>query len=72
MDIFENGVLIGHADEPGPVGEPGLPGADWNGGRGGDRGVAGPDPYAGAKSTVPWYVQQAKRQARRAQKGKVR
>lgn len=27
MDVYENGVVIGHADEPGPPGPPGYAGA---------------------------------------------
>lgn len=52
MDIYENGVCIGHADEPGevgPAGVAGVPGADWNDGKGGDRGPCGPDCHAKCK-----------------------
>lgn len=63
MDIIENGICIG-ADEPG------LPGADWNGGLGGDRGPAGPPGPIEPRSNIPWYVLQNMRQERRKQKGK--
>lgn len=72
MDVYENGVCVGHSDPVGPLGEPGLPGADWNDGKGGDRGIPGPD-YGGNNAGIskkdahamPWYVQHVMRQTRR-------
>lgn len=48
----------------GPVGVPGLPGDDWNGGKGGDRGVPGPG-ESGLKNPLPWYVTHLMKQSKR-------
>jgi len=67
--------MMGMADEfpqqnTGFYARPGLPGDDWNGGRGGDRGPDGPAGNLEAKQKMPWYVQHNMRQERRKQKGK--
>ena len=50
--------------ECGPVGTVGLPGADWNGGKGGDRGAPGPVEIE-AKNPLPWYVVHLMKQSKR-------
>lgn len=45
--------------------ESGIPGDDWNGGVGGERGPAGPPARIEPKAQKPWYVAHLEKQRKK-------